>query len=118
MFHKLIAVVAWGVLAFIVYATVSPIRARPTLIAPATFEHIAAFTILGVLFCLAYPKRIGLICLIVLGTAVTLEAAQLLTDDRHGRIVDVLEKISGGLFGIMLGRAALSCARVNRGLES
>src|ERR1700722_16053410 len=56
MIHKLIAVAAWTLLAFIAYATISPIQARPTLFASPSFERLAAFTVLGVLFCLAYCK--------------------------------------------------------------
>jgi hypothetical protein len=53
MIHKLIAVAAWTLLAFIAYATISPIQARPTLFASPSFERLAAFTVLGALFCLA-----------------------------------------------------------------
>src|ERR1700722_4240139 len=96
MFHKLIAVAAWTVLAFIAYATISPIQDRPTLPASSSFEHLAAFAVLGALFCLAYPRHMALVCLIVLGGAVLLEFAQLLTPDRHGRIQDAIEKVAGG----------------------
>jgi hypothetical protein len=53
MIHKLIAVAAWTLLAFIAYATISPIQARPTLFASPSFERLAAFTVLGVLFLLS-----------------------------------------------------------------
>jgi hypothetical protein len=79
MIHKLIAVAAWTLLAFIAYATISPIQARPTLFASPSFERLAAFTVLGALLCLVYPRHIVLVCLIVLGSAVLLELAQLLT---------------------------------------
>jgi hypothetical protein len=88
MFHKFIAVAAWTVLAFIAYATISPIQDRPTLPTSSSFEHLAAFAVLGTLFCAAYPRQIVLVCLIVLGGAVLLEIMQLLTPDRHGRIQD------------------------------
>ena len=107
MIHKLIAVAAWGALAFIVYATLSPIRDRPTLSSSASLEHVAAFAVLGILFCLAYPRHTMLVCLVVFGGAVLLEVLQLLTPDRHGRIPDALEKVLGGAMGIMAGRAAL-----------
>src|SRR4051812_6577516 len=46
MIHRLLAVAAWALLAFIVYATFSPIQARPTLPAPSGLEHLAAYALL------------------------------------------------------------------------
>jgi VanZ family protein len=107
MIHKLIAIAAWGALAFIAFATLSPIQHRPTLSGSASLEHVAAFAALGILFCLAYPRQTMLVCLVVLGAAVLLEVLQLLTPDRHGRIMDALEKVLGGAIGIMAGRLVL-----------
>jgi hypothetical protein len=45
MIHKLIAIAAWTLLAFIAYATISPIQATPTLFASPSFERLAAFTV-------------------------------------------------------------------------
>ena len=118
MFHKLITVSAWALLAFIAYATISPIQDRPTLATSNSFEHLAAFAILGGLFCLAYPRQIVLVFLIVLGSAVLLEFAQLLTPDRHGRVQDAIEKIAGGAVGILAGRAILYFGQASRWLQS
>jgi hypothetical protein len=107
MVHRLIAVAAWTLLGFIAYATVSPIQNRPILFTSPNFERVAAFAVLGVLFCLAYPRRIVFVCLIVLGSAMLLELAQLLTPDRHGRIEDAIIKSLGGAIGIVAGRAIL-----------
>jgi VanZ family protein len=107
MFHKFITLAAWGLLAFIAYATILPIQDRPTLPTSSSFEHFAAFAVLGSLFCAAYPRHIVLVCLIVLGSAVLLEILQLLTPDRHGRIQDAIEKMAGGFVGIVVGRAIL-----------
>jgi hypothetical protein len=114
MFHKLIAVAAWALLAFIAYATISPIQDRPTLPTSSSFERLAVFAVLGALFCLVYPRRIALVCLIVLGSAMALELVQLLTPDRHGRISDAVEKIAGGAAGVVAGRAILHLERANR----
>ena len=122
MFHKLIAVAAWTILAFIAYATISPIQDRPTLTTSTSFEHIAAFAVLGGLFCLAYPRHIIPVVLIVLGSAVLLEFAQQLTPDRHGQVQDAIEKIAGGAFGILaslailyFGRASCAAGRIAKG---
>jgi hypothetical protein len=103
MFHKPIAVAAWALLALIAFATILPIQYRPTLPISSSFEHLAAFAVLGTLFYLAYPRRIAFVCLIVLGSAVVLELLQQLTPDRHGRIPDAVEKIAGGAAGIVAG---------------
>jgi VanZ family protein len=115
--QRLIAAAAWALLAFIAYATVSPIQARPTLPTSASIEHFAAFGLLGALFCLAYPRHTIRVGLIVLGSAVLLEALQLLTPDRHGRIQDALEKMAGGAVGILVTQAALKWARSRRWLD-
>jgi uncharacterized membrane protein YwaF len=114
MSQKLIALAAWMLLAFIAYATVSPIQYRPTLTTSTSFEHLAAFAVLGALFCVAYPRQIVFVCLIVLGSAVLLEFAQLLTPDRHGRVQDAIEKLAGGAVGILAGRAILYFGRASR----
>lgn len=105
MFHKLIAAAAWTLLVFIVCVTISPIQDRPTVFASPSLERLAAFAVLGALFCLAYPRHSALVWLIVIGSAVLLELAQLLTPDRHGRVQDAAVKMTGGALGILIGRA-------------
>ncbi len=105
MFHRLLAVAAWTLLVLIVCVTISPIQDRPTVFASPSFERLAAFAVLGGLFCLAYPRHSALVWLIVLGSAVLLEFAQLLTPDRHGRIQDAVVKMTGGALGILIGQA-------------
>jgi VanZ family protein len=118
MLHKLIGLAAWGLLAFIAYATISPIQDRPTLPTSTSFEHLAAFAVLGALFSLAYPRQVALVCLIVLVSAVLLEILQLLTPDRHGRIPDAIEKVAGGVVGIAVGRAILNVEQVSRWFQN
>jgi hypothetical protein len=122
MLQKLLIIAAWTLLALIAAATISPIADRPTLHTSANFEHLAAFAVIGALFCVAYPRHIALVCLIVLGSAVLLELAQLLTVDRHGRVHDAIEKMSGGALGIIVGRVFICFKRASlismqKGLE-
>jgi VanZ family protein len=98
-------IAGWLALAFIVYATLSPIDDRPS-VAPPNFERFVAFALVGLAFALAYPKRLVLIAAIVLISAFGLEALQLLTPDRHGRLVDAVIKAAGGLCGIGIGQLA------------
>lgn len=116
MFHKLISAAAWTALTYIAFATLSPVSERPH-VAGIHFEHVVAFAILGMLFCLAYPRRTMLVCIVVLGSAVLLEILQLLTPDRHGRLPDAVEKMAGGAVGIILGRTVSFFKPVKRGFR-
>jgi hypothetical protein len=118
MIHKLIAIAAWTLLAYIAYATISPIEARPTLSASPDFERLAAFVVVGALFCLAYPRHFVLVCLVVLASAVLLEIAQQLTPDRHGRIHDAIIKTTGGALGVVVGRAMLYFQQAGRRFQN
>jgi len=118
MFNKFITVAAWLLLAFIAFATLSPIQDRPTLPTSSNFEHLAAFALLGVLFCLAYPGHTILAVIIVLGSAALLESMQLLTPDRHGRLLDVVVKMAGGGLGIAAGRAILHFKQPSRWFQN
>ena len=105
MVQRVSAIAGWLALAFIVYATLSPIDDRPV-IAGAQFEHFAAFAVVGLAFGLAYPRRIFLVAAIILISAFGLEALQLLTPDRHARLLDALVKAAGGVCGIGIGQLA------------
>ena len=107
MLHKIAAIAAWAALAFIAYATLSPLQARPQAANSAGLEHFVAFAAVGLLFALAYPKRIVFVCFIVLGSAVLLEGLQTLTPDRHGRLLDAFQKLAGGALGIFATRTTL-----------
>lgn len=103
MIQRVSVAAGWLALAFIVYATLSPIDARPVVGRPH-FEHFAAFAVMGLAFGLAYPNRLLLVVTIVFASAFGLEALQLLTPDRHGRILDAVVKASGGICGIGVGQ--------------
>jgi VanZ family protein len=107
MIQKVSTIVGWLALAFIAYATLSPISDRPTIeIAGVQFEHFAAFWLVGLALGLAYPKRLLWVVAIVVASAIGLEALQLLTPDRHGRIVDAAVKAAGGLCGVGVSQLA------------
>jgi VanZ family protein len=103
MIQKISAVTAWLTLAFILFATLSPIAERPTLTSPH-LEHFAAFALAGLAFALAYSNRVLLVVVLVVGAAIGFETLQLLTPDRHGRAVDALAKALGGISGISIGQ--------------
>lgn len=100
----------WLALAFIAFVTLSPLRDRPSLFNPQA-EHFAAFAVMALAFVLGYPRRTALIVLFVIFSAFTLEAMQLLTPDRHGRLLDAIVKVVGGLAGVGAGQFLLLVLR-------
>lgn len=110
---------AWAAVVAIAYATLTHVdfvyniyfRLSPFLMGPemrtyAHFEHVIAFAFLGALFGFGYPRRPILAFCFVFGAATLLEILQTMTPDRHGTLVDAMEKIAGGAAGIILGRTA------------
>jgi VanZ family protein len=120
MLHRMITATAWASIAVIAYATLSrvgvvynvyervaPLANRPSISSYVHFEHVLAFAVAGLLFGLAYPRSIILVCCIVFGAAALLEILQTLTPDRHGTVFDALEKMAGGATGIMVARTVM-----------
>ena len=103
MLHQLLATASWALLAFITYLTLSRIQYRPTLPGGPEYDRLFAFVALGAFFAAAYPKRLFLVCIVVLGSAVLLEFAQTLTRDRHRQLLDATQKLLGGSVGILAG---------------
>jgi VanZ family protein len=105
MNQRLFLVAGWLALAFIAYATLSPLEDRPVVAGPH-LEHFAAFALIGFAFARGFSGRVLLIIALVVGSAFTLEALQLLTPDRHARVVDALVKAAGGICGVGIARVA------------
>lgn len=99
MSHKIFTAAAWAILAFIIFVTLSPIGLRPHF-EDVSVERFGAFAFVGLLFGLAYPKRLWLVLSLVVGTAFVLEALQHLTPDRHGHVSDAIVKFVGGVIGV------------------
>ena len=120
MLQRFVLIAAWVSLAILAYVTLthiglvysiyfklSPFLMHVRMKTYAHFEHVIAFAVFGALFAFAYPKRVVLVFCVVLISASALEYLQTLTPDRHGTLIDALEKIAGGVFGICVARAAL-----------
>ncbi|MGX4770567.1 VanZ family protein [Bradyrhizobium guangdongense] len=107
MLRKLLALAAWGTLAFICFVSLSPMHFRPeaTLESSAASQRIIAYFLLGLLFGAAYPARLIRSLMFVIFVALALEAMQELTPDRHGRVIDALEKVVGSVSGCVAARA-------------
>jgi VanZ family protein len=105
MLKKITSLAAWILLGFIVYATLSPLNARPSLFTTETsvsvvIERFGAYAVLGLLFGVAYSRRLTLVIFVVLGSAIGLEFLQFFIADRDARLIDVVEKLTGGVTGI------------------
>lgn len=103
MIQNTIRIAAWLVLAFLVFATLSPIGWRPQSALPVNFERAAAFFVAGGLFGLAYPRQIVWIAAVMAVAIIALEWAQFLQPGRHGRELDAVVKLVGAGIGLGLG---------------
>lgn len=66
-------------------------------------ERFGAYAVLGLLFYLSYPRHLTFVCIMVLGSAITLELLQNFVPDRDPRLLDAMEKLLGGATGIVWG---------------
>ena len=105
--QRVVSIAAWVVLAFLIYATVSPLADRPNFMASTTIQHLLAYAALTGLFCQAYPQRVRLLFVLVIAGILLLEAAQVFLPDRHARIRDIAEKTTGAIGGICIAKAWL-----------
>lgn len=96
-------VVAWLLLAGLIFVTLSPINLRPISPLPTQLERAIAVMLVGFVFALAYPRRFVLVTAIVLGATALLEVLQLVTPSRHGGWADVAVKLLGGSIGLVAG---------------
>lgn len=103
MMRKIAALLGWALLMFIGYATLSPLGLRPDREGAAVLQYLGAYAAIGGLFSFAYPRHRWLVTVLVLGSALAFEAAQMLTPDRHARITDAATKMLGGILGTAVG---------------
>lgn len=96
---------AWLLLTGLIFVTLSPIGLRPNSPLPTQVERAGAVALVGFVFALAYPRRIWLVVLLVLGSTTLLELLQLAAPSRHGRVLDLAVKLAGGGVGLAAGRA-------------
>jgi hypothetical protein len=107
MLHKVLVTAAWVALALIVFVTVSPLETRPVITENPDIERFAAFALVGLLFGLAYPRRLAVDASFLVIVAGVLETLQLMTRDRHGHIADAFVKAAGGAFGVAMALIVL-----------
>lgn len=93
-------------LAAVAFVTLAPIGFRPNSGFSPNAERFLSFAAVGFAFALAYPRHLWLIAAVVLGAAVAFEVLQLLAQGRHGRLIDLAIKLTGGGIGIAAGAVA------------
>ena len=103
-------VLFWIVLAFIAFATLSPIADRPETGFPPWVERFAAFAVLSGLAALAYPRRRLVWIAALVALAGLLEAGQELQPGRHGRMIDFDVKSAGVVAGYVAALVVSSLA--------
>ena len=110
--HKFVARLfigcAWLAFVFIVFATLAPLQFRPVVSHDAQLERFGAFAMLGLLFGLAYPRRLIADLFFMIAAAGVLEASQHLTGNRHGHLRDATAKALGGTFGVAVALMILA----------
>jgi VanZ family protein len=94
---------AWLLLAVIAFSTLAPIGLRPETGASPNLERAAAYALFGLVFALAYPRRLWLGIGIIVVSAVGLELLQLFVATRHARLADAGFKLLGGGAGLATG---------------
>ncbi|MGO4574343.1 VanZ family protein [Microvirga sp. 2TAF3] len=101
-------ILAWLLVTAVAIFTLSPIELRPMTGAPADFERLAAFALVGGMFCLAYPRHRIAIVLFLIGVAGLLEVMQHIVPGRHGRSHDFAVKavavVTGSILTILIER--------------
>lgn len=104
---SVLPVLAWLMLAALLVVTISPIGLRPHIPGYVTAERFIMLLVIGLLFCLAYPKHWVKVAILLVTTAGLFELMQRLTPDRHGEISDFLVKSAGAITGVILGKIIL-----------
>lgn len=101
------AIIAWSAAFLIVFATLSPIEARPHFAAlDPNIERFLAFAFVTGALIMAYPRRRLSILFAIAAIALGLEFAQTFEPGRHGRLHDAAVKIVGCLSGFVLAIVA------------
>jgi hypothetical protein len=110
MVQRIAALAAWATLVFISFVTLSPIGLRPQT-GEVGLERFGAFALLGVLFVWGYTRHFASLILFLTFVVFGLEALQHLTPDRHGHLIDAMEKAAGASGGACFARLILALRR-------
>lgn len=100
--RRLAAIIGWGSLALVVVATLSPIEVRPHIAGfGPNLERLLAYFLAASALRIAHPRHGLAIAAGIVTIGIGLELGQLLESSRHGRALDAVVKIAGGLGGLV-----------------
>lgn len=94
---------AWLLLAFILFATVSPIGLRPHTITTPDIDRAGAYLVTGLAFSLAYPRQWKTVAMLLIIGALAIEYLQYLSPTRHPHLHDAGIKATGAALGLLVG---------------
>jgi hypothetical protein len=103
MTRTILKILPWSALAFVVFATVSPIEMRPHDFLPVNVDRAGAFAVMAFLFVIAYPRHWKLCALLLLLGAGGIELLQFISPSRHANPNDALIKAAGAAIGCVAG---------------
>src|SRR4051812_38409147 len=103
MNQRLVRIAAWSLIVAIFIMTDAPVGLRPTLGFAPNAERLLAFVVVGLLFVIAYPRRVGLVLALLIAAAGSFELLQLQAFGRHGYLKDFFVKSAGAGIGVMCG---------------
>jgi VanZ family protein len=102
---------AFTAIAIVVALTLGPVGVRSMSPVDPGWDRALAYAVIGFLLILSFPRHRWRVIVGVLVMIVGLEAAQELLPDRHGRLVDVIEKSIGAGLGAAAAAGALWALR-------
>ncbi len=103
MTNKIAKPLAWLLLAFILFVTVSPIGLRPHTIETPDIDRALAYLVAGLAFALAYPKQWKTVAILLICGALAIEWLQYFSPTRHPRFHDAAVKALGASLGLIVG---------------
>lgn len=103
--------IAWGMLAAIVFVSLSPIGLRPVDLLPVNMDRMLAFALLSGLFVLAYPRYAIWVGATMIAAAGVIELLQSLSPTRHAQVEDAVVKALGALLGMVTAMAVNATRR-------
>lgn len=101
-------------LALVIYATLVRLAGKPVLVGHAeaywiiVIERFSVYALLGFLLSFLLPGRFAVASSLVTAVAIGLECAQTLIPDYHFGFLDVLQKATGGVVGVILAQTILA----------
>jgi VanZ family protein len=93
----ILRLIAWGLAAAVIFATLGPASLRPQSDLGQNGEHALAFVLVGLAFGLAYRSNRALTTLLVVAMTGVIEVLQFWAPGRHARLSDfIVDALAAG----------------------